>query len=134
MDLLLPLEQASKFWEALIQDYGGMGGRGSDQVINILRQLSVLARKPSIIIYATQYIYSLFKIVDHKWDWLISLFTGQIGISKLVMHNYIDQRDLQYPISDQIKQRLEAFSFRCAVKVANEWQPVPMCMVNARYR
>ncbi len=133
IDLMQPSEPMQKFWQTLLKQFGGIGGRGQNSFVALLQKMIVLAKHPSIIARLFEYAFSILKNEPSRLKLVASAVQGHVGAYKIVMHNFIDAKKLENP--DEITQaKLTACSFRGAIKIDGDWQAVPMCMTNAKYR
>ena len=133
IDIMQPSESMSRFWECLLKNFGGIGGRGKNSVMALINKIVVFLKTPSIVIHFFNYAGSILKQESNRLSLLKSAIYGDVGAFKIVMHNFIDAKELENP--DKITQaKLDACSFRGAIKVKGDWQAVPMCLTNSKYR
>ena len=133
IDLMVPDKAFFNFWQALLKHFGGIGGRGHHGISLMIRKVSVLIKHPSLFVYGLGYLGSILAREKNLPQFFKSVFQGKVGAFKIVMHNFIDAKDLINP--DEVTQaRLDACSFRGAIKIQGHWQAVPMCLTNAKHR
>ena len=133
IDILPANSACSRFWSALLMHFGGIGGRGTNNFAALISKLAIVLRHPSLISRSIHYGLSILKSQSKPLQLFKSALQGQVGAFKIVMHNFIDAKKLTDP--DPVTQaRLDACSFRGAIKVDGKWQAVPMCTTNAKYR
>lgn len=125
---------ARKFWSALLTHYGGVGARGQSGANAWARKLIVLAMHPSMMVHFFAFVAHLFKHEKLPLGMLWSCLTGRAKGFNIVMHNFMDDDQLSGIQSPRVKERLNACSFRGAVKQDGKWKAVPMCQMNASLR
>jgi hypothetical protein len=133
IDVMYPCESMRKFWECLLKHFGGIGGRRINSLLSFASKIAILVCHPSIMIRFINYIFSILKREPDRLALLITALNGQVGAFKIVMHNFIDAKELENP-TDVTQSKLDACSFRGAIKVDGVWKAVPMCLTNAKYR
>ncbi len=133
IDVMQPSKAMQGFWHSLLQHFGGIGGRGTSTLSALLQKIIVLVKHPKIIYRLLSYVFSILKREPDRFNLFKSAVQGHVGAFKIVMHNFIDAKKLENP--DPVTQaKLDACSFRGAIKVNGDWQAVPMCLTNAKYR
>ncbi len=133
IDLMQSSEPMMKFWESLLKHFGGIGGRGKNSFLALLQKFLIVLKHPSIIHQLLNYIVSVLKNEPALLSLLASTIQGNVGAFKIVMHNFIDAKELENP-NQTTQAKLDACSFRGAIKIDGSWQAVPMCLTNTKYR
>ena len=125
---------ARRFWAALLKHFSGVGARGANRSQVWLRKVAIVARHPMMLLHGARFAGHLFMREGMTLGFLWSVITGQAKGFNIVMHNFMDDAELTGQRSATVQQRLEACSFRGAVKQDGEWKQVPMCEMNATMR
>lgn len=123
-----------KFWSAVLQNFGGVGARGSNGYEAFLRKVGALIGRPGFVYYLLRFGAHLFRREGLTPDMLWSALTGNAKGFNIVMHNFMDDEQLSGDRSETVKERLKACSFRGAVNRGGKWEEVPMCEMNASIR
>jgi hypothetical protein len=133
---LMPAQNYSRsFWSYLVSNLGGIGGRGTNRMESYFRKLALLFHHPAFLWIGTRFIVRLIRDSPGTGNLLTSWLRRDVGSVKIVMHNFIDDdKVLAQPRSPTIQQRLDACSFRSPYRIDGEWQTVPMCLMNSKYR
>lgn len=126
--------ESRAFWDALLDTFGGLGSRVADAFEANLRRLALLARRPSFLAEVWRYGRHLLRreglgVVEVSSH----LARGRVGFLTVVQHNFMSTEEVRSD-SDVVRKRLQACSFRGAVKSGDGWRSVPMCAMNADQR
>lgn len=132
---LFPGDPESRaLWDALLGTFGGVGSRGADPWEANLRRLALLLRRPSMLWVAWRYLRSLLRreglsLSQALWR----LVSRRVAFLNVVQHNFMDAQEIRSG-SETVRNRLDACSFRGAVRNGDGWEAVPMCLMNAEQR
>lgn len=132
---LIPSDAKSRsFWSALLQSFGGAGGRGERFFESFLRKLSIIMHHPTLLLKLLR--YTVYRLREEGLG-LATPFRFLLGQGRgvnIVLHNFISVCELAEPRSEAVNKRLAACSFRGAVKRGEQWVAMPMCTMNAEHR
>ena len=127
-------DRTRALWGRIYDVFGGVGGRGADQVDANLRRLALLWRQPRILGEIMGYVRARAREERLGLGTLLgkALF-GRIGALNIVQHNFMDASEIRSQDS-AVQRRLQACAFRGAVQRQGTWQAVPMCTLNTDQR
>lgn len=132
---LVPSDTRSRmFWSTLLQVFGGTGVAGQDPMTSRLRKLSIALRHPIAMVKLLSYVRDRLHEEHLGIDVLWRMLRGHARGFNLIMHNFMDAHQLIVPQTDIVRQRLQACSFRGAIKKDGVWVAEPMCTMNVDYR
>lgn len=126
--------RTQELWGRILDIYGGVGGRGADHWDANWRRLALTLNNPSILWRVGSYVRHRARQERlSPWRLLVLALRGRVGALNVVQHNFMDQSEV---LSDdpRVRRRLDACSFRGAVRRGGEWHAVPMCAVNSGER
>ncbi|MEO1085177.1 MAG: hypothetical protein AAFY88_13135, partial [Acidobacteriota bacterium] len=114
--------------------FGGVGGRGADVTDAVLRRVGAMARHPTAPLRVLRYVHHALRQSDIGWLEIIrSAAAGRLGWLNIVQHNFMSADEVRRG-GPEVERRLDACSFRGAVKRGDGWHAVPMCAVNTDER
>ncbi len=122
------------FWSSLLTTFGGLGASTTSPMLSMAQKLGALIRRPVVIIRSLVYLWHMLKNGDLTGAFIWAGMRGQVRGVNLVMHNFMNQSDLQHPLGETAIQRLEACVFKGVVRRNGEWEAVSMCEMNANIR
>jgi hypothetical protein len=132
---LIPADSDSRaFWSALLEVFGGVGGRGESFAASLLRKASAAARRPAILPIAMRYLLRRLRRERLGAGAIARILSGRFRGLNIVMHNFMNASELREPLSETANRRLGACAFRGAVRRNGTWEAVPMCRMNAGLR
>ncbi len=126
--------QDRAFWSALLQVFGGVGGRGEDARESALRKVAAVVRNPSILVRVAHYVGLRLARRDLRPLDLWHALRGRVRGLNVVLHNFMSSADLVRPRTEVVEKRLAACMFRGAVAHEGDWAAVPMCQMNVAER
>jgi hypothetical protein len=132
---LVPSDKRSRrFWSTLLRVFGGTGVSGQDPMTSRLRKLSIALHHPIATVKLLGYVRDRLHEEYLGMDVLWRMVRGQARGFNLIMHNFMDASDLIPPQTGIVQQRLQACSFRGAIKKDGVWMAEPMCTMNVDHR
>ena len=126
--------QSGRFWSTLLRVFGGTGVSGQDPMTSRMRKFSIALRHPIVVVKLLSYVRNRLHEENLGTEVLWRMLRGQARGFNLIMHNFIDASDLISPHTDIVQQRLQACSFRGAIKRDGVWVAEPMCTMNVDHR
>ncbi len=135
LDLIPGDAPSRKYWQAVLEAFGGVGSRGVHPWEDNLRRLGLLLRNPRMLSRTLTYARHLGRRSGIGARTLLTHFLGgRVSALNLVMHNFMGAEEMAEPRSRAVERRLAACSFKGAVKRGEAWEAVPMCSMNALER
>ncbi len=123
-----------RFWKSVLHTFGGLGAKSTAPGFSLIQKTGALIRRPGVLVWFFVFLCQLIREGELSPGFVLSVLSGQVRGFNLVMHNFMDQSEVQFPTSKTVEQRLQACAFRGVVKRDGEWQALSMCEMNATVR
>ncbi len=125
---------SQKFWQSLLKHSSKLGSPCEPRALKFFRNTILIGCQPLLIWRFFLYLKLLIYSEGLRMTMMFSALTGKAKGFNIVMHNFIDAKEVIAPTSQVTKDRLSACSFRGAVQQDGKWISMPMCEVNANIR